>query len=207
MLGLCVGLAGEVQLLFFVLELVETVVDAALGEKFLVGALFAEAAFMEDKDAVGVLDSAETVRDDESGAAAEEAVEGIADLQFGFGVHAGGGFVEDEEARIVREGAGEIDQLALADGQRGAALVDGGADPLGKGLDEIGETNLADGVFDGLAVDAGSSEANVGFNGAGEKEGILENDAEVSAQVLDIDFADVDAVQEDLAALNIVKAQ
>src|SRR5216684_3817654 len=57
------------------------------------------------------------------GAAAEKAVEGIADLQLGFCVHARGGFVEDEEAGIVGEGAGEIDELALADGERGAALV------------------------------------------------------------------------------------
>ncbi len=27
--------------------------------------------------------------------------EGFANLEFGFGVHAGGGFVEDQEARIV----------------------------------------------------------------------------------------------------------
>ena len=109
---------GEVEFLLFVLELVEAVVDAALGEEFLMGALFAEAAFVEDEDAVGVLNGAEAMRDDERGAAAEKAVERLADQEFGFGVHAGRGFVEDEEARIVGEGAGEIDELALADAER-----------------------------------------------------------------------------------------
>src|SRR5579862_4903786 len=109
------------QLLLFVLELVEAVVDAALGEEFLMGALFAEAAFVEDEDAVGVLNGAEAMGDDQGGAAAEQAIEGIADLQFGLGVHTGGGFIEDEEAGIVCQGAGEIDELALADGERGAA--------------------------------------------------------------------------------------
>src|SRR5260370_5484954 len=170
-------------------------------------ALLAETALVEDEDAVSMLNGAEAVRDDERGAAAEQAVEGIADLQFGFGVHARGGFVEDEEAGIVGEGAGEIDELALADGERGAAHVDAGADAFGERFDEIGETDFADGVLDGVAVDVGSAEADVGFDGAGEEEGVVKNDAEKAAQVLEIDFADVNAVEQDLAALNVVEAK
>src|SRR5258707_1451601 len=147
------------------------------------------------------------MRDDKRRAAAEEAVEGIADLQLGLGVHAGGGFIKDEEARIVREGAGEIDELALADRERGAALVDAGGDAFGEGFDEIGKADFANGVLDGVAVDVGSSEADVGFDGAGEEEGVLKNDAEKAAQVLEIDFADVNAVEQDLAALNVVEAK
>src|SRR5260221_1248107 len=127
-----------------------------------------------------MLNGAEAMRDDKRGAAAEEAVEGIADLQLGFGVHAGGGFIKDEEARIVREGAGEIDELALADGERGAALVDAGADAFGERFDEIGETDFADGIFHSGAVDVRTAEADVGFDGAGEEEGILEDDGQLS---------------------------
>src|SRR6266403_1285639 len=94
-----VGIVWEVQLLLFVLQLVEAVVDSALGEEFLVRALFAEAPLVEDEDAVGMLNGAKAMRDDQRGAAAEQAVEGIADLQLGLGVHAGSSFVEDEEAR------------------------------------------------------------------------------------------------------------
>jgi len=117
--------------LFFVLELIEAVIDAALREEFLMRALLTETAFVEDEDAVSVLNGAEAMCDDQGGASTEQAVEGIANQQLGFGVDAGGGFVEDEEVRIVREGAGEIDELALADGERGAALVDAGADAFG----------------------------------------------------------------------------
>jgi hypothetical protein len=66
------------------------------------GALFAEAAFVEDEDAVGVLNGAEAMRDDQGGSAAEETVERFADQEFRFGVDAGCGFVEYQEARIVR---------------------------------------------------------------------------------------------------------
>src|ERR1700736_368933 len=99
---LALGIAGQGEFLLLVLKLIEAIVDAAWGEEFLVRALFAKAALVEDEDAVGVLNGAESVRDHESGAAAEEAVEGVANLQLGLRVHAGGGFVEDEEAWIVR---------------------------------------------------------------------------------------------------------
>src|SRR5260370_1947474 len=147
------------------------------------------------------------MRDDKRGADAEEEVEGIADLQVGFGVHAGSGFIKDEEARIVREGAGEIDELALADRERGAAFVDAGGDAFGEGFDEIGKADFANGVLDGVAVDVGSAEANVCFDGAGEEEAVLKNDAEQAAEVLEIDFADVDAVEQDLAALDVIEAK
>src|ERR1700676_787473 len=201
------GVLGQVQLLLFVLELVEAVVDAALGKELLMRALFAKAALVEDKDAVGVLNGAETMRDDESGAAAKQAIEGVADQQLSLCVHAGRGFVENKEARIVREGASEIDELALADGQRRAAFVDAGADAFRKRFDEIGEADFADGGLDGSAVDARSAQAHVGFDSAGEEKRILQHDAELAAQILEIDFTDVDAVKQDLAALNVVKAK
>jgi len=59
-----VGIVWEMQLLLFVLELVEAVVDAALGKQLLMRALFAEAALVEDEDAVGMLNGAETMGDD-----------------------------------------------------------------------------------------------------------------------------------------------
>src|SRR5947209_1320615 len=110
------GVVGwEMEFLLFVLELVEPVVDAALGQELLVRALLAKAAFVKDEDAVGMLNGAEAMRDHQRGAAAEQAVQGVANLELGSGVNAGGSFVQDEEARIVGEGAREIKQLTLAD--------------------------------------------------------------------------------------------
>src|SRR5712672_4582214 len=59
-----VGIVWKMQLLLFVLELVEAVVDAALGKQLLMRALFAEAALVEDENAVGMLNGAEPMRDD-----------------------------------------------------------------------------------------------------------------------------------------------
>src|SRR5579863_1440239 len=195
------------QLLLFVLELVEAVVDAALGEQFLMGALFAEAAFVEDEDAVGVLNGAETMRDDERCAADEQTVERFADQEFGLRVNAGSCFVENEEARIVCEGAREIDELPLADAERGAAFVDGGGDAFGQRGDEVGQADFVASAENRFAIDARRAEPNIGLDRAAEEERILKDDAEHAAQVLNIDFADVDAVEEDLTALDVVETE
>ena len=112
-----------VQFLLFVLQLVQPVINAALRQQFLVRALFAQAAFVEHQDAVGVLNGAEAVRDDQRGAAGEQAVQRFANQQFRFCVHAGRGFVQNQEARIVRQRPRETDQLPLAHRKRGTALV------------------------------------------------------------------------------------
>jgi len=43
-----------------------------------------------------------------------------------FSCHAGRSFVQNQEARIVRKSAREVDELALANGKRRAPLVDDG---------------------------------------------------------------------------------
>jgi len=57
------------------------------------------------------------------------------------------------------------------------------------------------------AIDARRAESNVRFNGAGKEKGILEHDAELAAEILQVDQANVFAVEEDLAALNVVKTE
>src|SRR5882762_2394700 len=195
------------QLLLLVLQLVKPVVNTALGEKLLARALFAQAPFVEDEDAVGVLDGAQAMGDDQSGAPGEQAAESFANEKFRFRVHAGGGFVKDEETRIVGQGAGEIDELALADRKSGAALVDVAGHAFGQGANELAEADFFNGVFDGIAVDAGCAEADIRFDGAGEKKGILKDDAELAAQILELDEANVFAIKEDLTALDVVEAQ
>ncbi len=83
------------QFLLLVLELVETIVDTALRQQFLVRSLLAEAALVENENAVRVLYRTQTMRDYEGGAAGKQAVEGFADLEFGLGVQAGGGFIKN----------------------------------------------------------------------------------------------------------------
>ncbi len=90
-------------------------VEAGAGEEFVVGAALEDAAFLQDEDEVGVADGGEAVRDDEGGAAGEEALERLLDEELGVRVDAGGGFIEDEDGRIFQESAGDGDALFFAD--------------------------------------------------------------------------------------------
>src|SRR5580658_8620296 len=103
------------ELLIPVLQLIKAIINSVAREHFLMRALFAQAAFVEHKNTVGVLNRVEAMRDHERSASFEQAIERGADEELGFGVDTGGGFVEDEEARIVGKRAGETDELALAD--------------------------------------------------------------------------------------------
>src|SRR5438309_2511747 len=105
-------------------------------------ALLPQPALVEHENAIGVLNGAEPMRNNQRGTATEQAVQGVADLQLGFGVHARSSFIKDEEAWIVRQRAGEIDELTLADGQRGPAFVHARSDAFRQRFDEISETDF-----------------------------------------------------------------
>src|SRR6516162_314557 len=183
-LGRAASLDGKVQLLLLVLELVKTKVNAALREKLLMCAVLAQPALVKDEDAIGVLNGAQAMGNHEGGASGKQAAQGFADLQFGFGVHARGGLIENREARIVGQGAGEVDELALADGKRGAALVDAGGGAIRKRTNEFAQANFLERALDRCVLDVLSAQADVGLNRSGEEKRILEHDAELAAQVL-----------------------
>src|SRR6266567_5353550 len=107
--------------------------------------------------------------DDLRGASGKQAAQGFADLQFGFRVDAGGGLIENQEARIVSQGTGEIDELALADGKRGAALVDAGGGAIRKRPDEFAQADFFERSLDGRVLDVLCAEADVRLDRSGEE--------------------------------------
>ena len=112
-------------------------VVAAQGEEFLVRAALDDAAFVQDDDLVGVLDGAEAVGDGDGGAAGHELLEGLLDAALGLGVERGGGLVEDEDGRVLEDGAGDADALALAAGELDAPVADIGVVALFLLEDEV----------------------------------------------------------------------
>ena len=56
-----------------------------------------------------------------------------------------GRLVQDQHRRVLEEGAGDGDALALAAGEAGAALADLGIQPVGQGLDQLGQRGMGDG--------------------------------------------------------------
>ena len=143
------------------------------------GAALDDAAIAEDEDEVGLADGAEAVGDDEAGAAAQEQGEGGLEAGFGDGVDGAGGFVEDEDARVGEEGAGEANELALAEGESVAGFADLGVPAIGKGLEEVEAIEFAGGVDDFGEGGFRAGETDVIEDGAFEEEVGLLDDAEV----------------------------
>ena len=90
-----------------VLALVEVVVEAPGGEEGVVRAAFDDPAVIDDQELVGLTDRAQAVGDDKGGTAVHEAQQPLLDLLLGARVHAAGGLVEDEDARVGQDGAGD----------------------------------------------------------------------------------------------------
>ncbi len=91
--------------------------------KFLVRAHLAQLAFVHHQNPIGPLDGGKAMRDDDRGAPLHQVIERLANTELGLGIDAGGGFVQDQVARIVRQRPGETDELFLARGKSAAALA------------------------------------------------------------------------------------
>ena len=135
-----------VQFLILVLQLVELVVDSAIRQQFLMSAHFADLAFVHDDDLVGTLDGREAVGNDQRGASFDHAAERVAHFEFGFGIDARSGFVEDQNLRLVRQGAGERDELLLSGRKRRSALANLFVESVGQAADEVGEVHIFGGL-------------------------------------------------------------
>ena len=101
---------------------------AALGDELVEGAGLDDAALVEHQDAVGVADRGEAVGDHEGGAALHDLVERRLQLALGRGVERARRLVEDQDRRVLEERAGDRQALALAAGERAAALADDGVE-------------------------------------------------------------------------------
>ena len=74
----------------------------------------AHMALVHHDELVGALDGGESVGDDDRGAPFHHARERVAHPQLGFGVYAGGGFVEHQDFRIVGQRPRKRNKLLLS---------------------------------------------------------------------------------------------
>ena len=96
-----------------------------------------DAAAVEHQDLVGVDHGRQAVGDDQGGALGRDLVEARLDLALGLGVERRGGLVEDQDARLLEDDAGDGDALLLAARQLEPALADHAVVAVGQRRDEI----------------------------------------------------------------------
>ena len=189
------------------LEVVELPVLGAEREQLLVRPLLDDLPPHHDDDAVGAPDGRESVRDDQGRAVHHEPFDRLLDEAFRLGIERRGRFVEDEDGRVLQEGARDRESLALASRERHAELSDRRVVALRQRDDEfvgIGGLGRGHDVVHRLARVA---VGDIGAHGVVEEEGELGDDRDLRPQRAQRVVADVDAVDGDAAFTDVVEAR
>src|SRR5215472_1364817 len=113
----------------------------------------------------------------------------LPDERFGFGIDTRRRFVKDEDGRIVHEGPGDGQQLALAVRNVCAPLAQELAEPTRQLGDEAGARRLDRPREIRGRYRAVGAEAEILFDRPGEEDAVLKDDADVTTQVGQIPLA------------------
>src|ERR1700721_106866 len=168
--------------------------------------VFAKLAFVHDEDGVRLLNGGEAMGDKDRGGASDHAGQRKPNAKFSVGIDRRGSLIENEDAGVVRKGAGEADELFLTSGERSPALANRLGELEWKRADKVAHVDLIGSTLQALIRNPLRAEANVVRDGAGEEERILQYDTEAVAKDLQVVLAHVHAVNQDAAALNVIEA-
>ena len=166
----------------------------AKGKQFVVPAAFNNAAFVHHNYFVRALDGTEAVGNRYGGTGTHEPVEGILHAALGFGVKRGRGFVQDQDGRVLEDGAGDADTLPLAAAELDAAVTYVGVVAVLFLHYELMGVRYTGRSFHGSAVGIFYAEGYIVENGVVEQYGILVHIANQAAQVTQRQVPYVDAV-------------
>src|SRR5579885_1556648 len=186
---------------------VEGGVGSVALQEFGVSALLDDATGLQDDDIVGSLDGRETVGDHYGGATAQETAQALLHDQFGHGIDVGCRLVEDEDARIGQQGAGEGDELALAHAQVTPAFANGRIVAVGQLQHQFVQADGAGRLLDLFVCGVQATVANVLADSAGEEEWLLQHNADLAAQRTLRHVADIVSIDEDGPFLDVIETR
>src|SRR5262245_19427463 len=120
-----------------------------------------DAALVHDDDLVGVLDGGQAMRDHQRGAVAHEFDQRGLDAPLGFIVESRRGLVEDQDGRVLEQGARDGDALLLSARQLRTALTHGCVHALRQFAGEFVDVGHARRLVDLLRIDVTHAERDV----------------------------------------------
>ena len=189
------------------MHFVEIAIAGRLLEEFGVGAGVGDAALAHHDDHVGGEDCRQAVGDGDDGFAGGKFFQGGLDHALALRIEGGGGFVEEEDWGVLQQGAGDGEALLLSAGELAALVADDGLVALRLGEDEIMRVGLPGGFFDFFLRSLGTAEADIVQDGVVEKEGVLGDNADLLAQGVEGDAAQVEPVEKNGPILRVVKPE
>ena len=137
------------------------------------------------------------MRDDERRAALAQAVERTLDVRFRLRVECAGRFIQDQDRRVLQDGACNGEALAFTARQRDAALAYNKAITVRLLHDEVVSLGETRGTLDLRLRRSGAADGNVVSDRSVEQSRILEDDGDLLAQRRQSNIRDVVAVDDD----------
>ena len=177
------------------LQLRQPRIEPAGGGEALVGAFLDDAAFVHHQDAVAGQHGREPMRDHERGALRHQPLERGLHQRLALGIERGGRLVEQEQRRVAQDRARDRDALALAAGERDAALADRRLETLRQAVDEFGRQRKLGGALDLGVARVRPAEADVVGDRRGEDHRVLRHQRDAPAQRERIGVGDRHAVE------------
>src|SRR5438105_1632241 len=121
------------------------------------------------------------------------------------GIKTGGGFVENQNARVGEDGAGDRNALALPAGKLYAALADDGVVAIGETFGKLIDARDLAGTHDGLVCRIRARESDVLANASIEEKRFLQYHAELGAIGFEPHRAEVDSIHQYFAGARRVE--
>ena len=180
-------------------------VVAALREQLVVGTAFHDAALVQHDDLIAIADGGQAVGDDDAGDAA--LCDGVDDLVLRLRVQGGRRLVHDADGRILGEGAGDFEPLALAAGQVAAAVQQLVRKAALARVDVVENVRVARGQDDLEILDAVVPHLDIVGNGVLKQRDVLINDAHRAGKHVAVDFVQRYAPKGDGAAPGLIQAR
>ena len=147
-------------------------------------AALGDPAAIEHDDLVGIDDGRQAMGDHHGGAAAAHLFQRALDLLLGAGVERAGRLVEQQDVRVLQDGAGDRHPLLLAARQLQAALADRRLVAQRQRHDEVVDARQPRRLLDLLAGAVGPAVADVVEDRVVEQHGVLRHHADRRAQAL-----------------------
>ena len=162
----------------------EAAVEPVNSHQLVMGALLNDLTVIDNKNLVGMAHSFQPVSNHNDRLIVGQFCNGLHQLLLVLRVHVGGGFVQNDDRRILHDGPGNGDALALAAGKRAACLADDGVKALRQCHDKVVAPRLLCSGLHLLHGGIGLSEANVVGDGVREKIGPLEHEGEIADEAV-----------------------
>ncbi len=165
------------------------------------GAAVEDPAILQHDDRIGERQGRRAVRDEERGAVADRLVERFDEAQLRRGVNGGGSRRRGRDARVGKQRASDREALALAAGEREAALTDPRVVARRHADDRLVDLRPPGSLLDQLLGSIRPGVRDVLGDRGGEEERVVVDDGDLAPQRDRIELAQVDALERTVPAV------